>query len=95
MSNGEENGHEGYLKWVGEWLEAWDDFKIEWQEIEPVGDRHVVTSVRQTGKGKGSGVPVEMKATYMWEIRDGLLVRFHLYSTWDEAVEAAREGEAS
>jgi ketosteroid isomerase-like protein len=93
-NSGTFHGHEGYLKWVGDWLEAWDEFKIEVQRVAPVGDRHVVTAVRQTGRGRGSGVPVEMKAAYMLEIRDRKLVRFHMYSTLEEALEAARRGEA-
>jgi len=87
------HGPEGWLKWVGDWLEAWDDFKLTLERIEAVGDRHVVTLVRQTGKGRGSGVPVEMQAAYMWDIRDQKLVRFQLHSTWEQAVDAARNGE--
>ncbi len=93
-NSGTFRGHEGYMRWTMEWLDAWDDFRIEAQEFEPVGDRHVLIAVLQRGRGKGSGVEVEMRAWYMAEFRDGAAVRMHLYSTREQAFEAARAGEA-
>jgi len=47
----------------------------------------------QRGKGKGSGVEVEMRVCYMLEYRDGLATRVHLYADREQALEAARAGE--
>ncbi len=89
-------GHDGYLTWLGDWLEAWEDFTVDVQRMEPVGERHVVTSAHQSGVGKGSGVPVEMDVAYMVDIRGGKIAALHLYMTREEAIDVAerREREA-
>jgi ketosteroid isomerase-like protein len=87
-------GTEGFLTWSAEWLEAFEEWSQEISNCEAVGDRHVVVDAHQTGRGAGSGVPVEMRLAYMFEIRNGRGVRFHLYPDREEALEAARRGES-
>jgi len=87
-------GRDGYLQWIGPWLDAWETFEVEAEAFEPVGQHHVVTTVHQTGRGRGSGVEVEMRACYMAEFHDGLVTRFHFYGDTDQAVDAALAGEA-
>ena len=87
------HGRDGYLEWSREWFDAWENFEIEATSIEAVGEYHVLTSVRQRGRGKGSGIEIEMEAHYLGEVRDGLAVRFHLYPTREQALEAARQRE--
>lgn len=93
MNTGVYKGFDGYLKWLGQWLEAWEEFEIEVEGIEPIGERHVVVDVRQFGLGKGSGVPVDQRVSQMWEIRDGKIVRLHLYPDHSQARAAAELGE--
>jgi ketosteroid isomerase-like protein len=87
------HGREGFLAWAAEWLGAFEDWSQEVRGMDAVGERHVVVDIHQSGKGAGSGVPVEMDVAYMYEVRNGKGVRFHLYSSHEEAVEAARRGE--
>jgi ketosteroid isomerase-like protein len=86
-------GREGYLQWIGQWLEAWEVFEVEAKDFEAVGERHVVMPSHQRGVGKGSGVEVEMDACYMIEVENGLVTRFHFYGTREQALQAARAGE--
>jgi ketosteroid isomerase-like protein len=88
-------GREGFLAWAAEWLGAFEDWSQEVRGMEPVGERHVVVDIHQSGKGAGSGVPVEMDITYMYEVVNGKGIRFHLYSDRDEAIEVARRCEAA
>jgi uncharacterized protein len=94
-NSGTFHGHDGYLRWVGEWLEAWDRFVIEVLEIEPVGDDHVVSLVHQRGRGRGSGIEVTQDVAFMWEVRDGRAVRFHLYPDRDAALAGVRRESRS
>jgi ketosteroid isomerase-like protein len=87
-------GHDGYLRWSEEWMEAWEEFEIEPQEYEPFGERHVVVPIVQRGRGKGSGIEVEARLAYMFEVRGGIGIAVHLYPTREEAVRAAEEREA-
>lgn len=91
------HGHDRYRQWLSQWLEAWDDFDLELDDVEAVGRTHVVSRAHQTARGKGSGIPVEMWISYLWDVRDGRAVALHLYATRGQAVEVAerREREAS
>ena len=88
------HGHEGYIQWATEWLEAWETFELEPLGYEAVGERHVLTNQHQFGKGKGSGIEVEMDVWYMIEYRDGLAVRMYLYPSREKALAEAEAGEA-
>jgi ketosteroid isomerase-like protein len=86
-------GVAGYRRWEGLWLEAWEDFQNEILGVEPVGQRHVVVDANQRATGRGSGVEVARRVSMLCEIRDGRLVRFHLYPTHERALAVAREGD--
>jgi ketosteroid isomerase-like protein len=96
INAGTYHGHEGYLAWLTAWLEAWEDFEAEPAELEPVGDDHVLVDVRQTARGVGSGVAVEMHVFWAFEIGQERIVRIHLYPEGDQAfaaIEGWRRGE--
>jgi ketosteroid isomerase-like protein len=86
-------GHDGYRQWYHDWKESFEDYKAEPLKIEPIGERHVVALARQTAKGKGSGVPVQMDSGNMFEVRDGKLLALHLYLSHEQALEAAKRRE--
>lgn len=88
------HGVPGYLRWSERWFDAWEDFEILVEMIEPVGENHVVVSARQSARGRSSGAPVQMSAFYMFEIANGRALRFHLYNSRAEAIAEARRGEA-
>jgi ketosteroid isomerase-like protein len=92
-NEGTYHGVAGYREWEGLWMEAWEDFQNEILRVEPVGQRHVVVDARQRGTGRGSGVEVDRRVSMLCEIRDGRMVRFHLYPTHERAVDVAREGD--
>jgi ketosteroid isomerase-like protein len=94
-NSGSFHGHDGYMEWLTNWLEAWDDFKVEVTGTEAAGERHVLTRVRQTAVGKVSGVPVEMDLTFMSEIGSGgAITAIHLYPEQDKAREVASKRES-
>jgi ketosteroid isomerase-like protein len=94
-NSGTFHGHDGYMTWLGRWLEAWDDFHIEVRGMEAVGERHVVTAIHQSGIGRGSGIPVEMDVAYMLDIRDGKVIALQMYLSRDEAISVAEQRERS
>lgn len=88
------SGRDGWIEWTSEWFEAWEGFEVDVEDYEAVGQHHVLMTARQRARGAGSGVPVEMRIFYLAEYHDGLATRFHLYATREDALEAARAGEA-
>jgi ketosteroid isomerase-like protein len=93
MNPGPYYGRAGYLEWVRQWNEAWETFVIALEEVVPVGQRHVIARVHQTGRGRGSGVDVDMQVGYMFEMREERCVRLALYPSFEAAMAAARERE--
>ena len=91
-NSGSFQGRDGALVWFKRWLEAWESFSIEPEEVIPVGDSLVIC-VLQQGRGAGSGLDVTMRAAYVVTIRDGKTMRLHLYPDKDAAIEAARGWE--
>ena len=83
MANaGRFHGHDGFVEWTSQWLEAWDEFAIVILEIEALDERHVLAWVRQLGRGALSGIEIEMDAAQLFEIdADGKIVRFQLHTT--------------
>jgi ketosteroid isomerase-like protein len=67
---------------------TWDDYAIEPVEFIDAGQSVVVT-VREHGKGKGSGVPVERPHFQVWTFRRRKLVRWEAFASKAEALEAA------
>jgi ketosteroid isomerase-like protein len=86
-------GHDGFLSWIGQWLDAWDDYELEVRELTPVGERHVAGTLHQTATGRGSGVPVTLDVGAMVEFSDRKLSAIHLYPTVAEAERIAERRE--
>ena len=68
------HGLDGVRLMIGQWIEALDEFGAEVYEYIDA-DPWVVCDTRWHGKGKGSDVPIEVRATDAYEVRDGLIVR--------------------
>jgi ketosteroid isomerase-like protein len=94
MANaGHFHGHKGFLSWIQTWTDAWDDIVAEVTETIPVGERHVVAALHQTGRGR-SGIEVSMDLAFLFEIQDdGLCTYLAMLPDADEAVRLARERE--
>ena len=84
-------GREGYLEWVGAWLDAWDHFIVEPLDYEAIDDRRVVAPVRQRGRGRHSGVEIEMSVVYLFELEAGKVRRFELHVDRPSALAAAAD----
>jgi hypothetical protein len=94
LNRGHFSGLDGFARWAGEWNEAWESVSYDVEEVEPIGERHVVVSVQQTGRGRDSGIEVTQRTGFVFEVDDdGLSVFFGLYLDPERALAAARERE--
>jgi ketosteroid isomerase-like protein len=82
-------GAAGVREFLAAWLEAWDDWRVELEELREAGDDRVVSISRQYGRSKSTGVDVTMHFGQVWTLRDGLYVGMQMYATPEEALEAA------
>jgi ketosteroid isomerase-like protein len=75
-------------KWLADWLEGFEHWSIDVEEVFDAGDR-VVTIARQRASAKHGGPEVEMRFAQVWTFRDGLVARVEMYADRDDALEAA------
>jgi ketosteroid isomerase-like protein len=81
------HGHEGVIQAFARWTAAWDDYRVEVEELIDLGDG-VLVRTRHHGRGKDSGVEVEMQIFQLWTLRDDKVVRARMYYDEAEAREA-------
>jgi ketosteroid isomerase-like protein len=84
---GNYRGHDGFLKWLTDWSEAWGDFSMKAERWIDAGDR-VVLVFQLTARGKGSGVEVKRRDAMVWTLRDGMTIRIDYYNSEPQALEA-------
>ena len=87
----EYHGFEGFLAATAEWTEGFEDHAIEPQEYVDGGER-VLVRVLQSGRGKGSGVPVAEDWWFVYEVREGRIARLEIYADPEKAHAAAGLG---
>jgi len=80
-------GHDGYRGLVREIREYVPDLQAEIEEIFAIADQ-VVTCVRFFGRGRDSGIPVEIRETNVARFEDGKIVEVREYREKAEALEA-------
>jgi ketosteroid isomerase-like protein len=86
------DGHEGVRRYFALFAEVIDDVAFEPYEFVEAGDR-VMTVSRLSGVGKGSGIPVEMEAYNVAEVRGDKLSAMYAYASREAALEALGEAE--
>lgn len=81
------DGVEGTRAFLRTWTEGWDDWKLEIESLQEVGNQ-VLGILRQSGRSKSAGLLVEMTFAMVWTLRDGLQTRMEMYSDPGEAMRA-------
>jgi ketosteroid isomerase-like protein len=81
-------GRAGVAEQMRVWMEEFNDFWFESEEVIDAGDK-VVLLWRQGGEGKASGVRVEQDGATVFSLRDGLISRAWVHLDREEALEAA------
>ena len=80
-------GIEGAQRFLLGWLEAWEDWQLDVESLHDAGDK-VVAIVRQRGRAKATGMPVDMTFAQVATVRHGKQVRMQVYADPAEALEA-------
>jgi hypothetical protein len=92
---GQYKGHDGFVSWITSWTDAWEEVTAEVTDNIPVGERHVVTTVHQVGRGRG-GIEVSMELAFLFDVSDdGLCGYLAMLPTSEEAFQMAEQRERS
>jgi hypothetical protein len=80
-------GRDGFMSFLQAWLEPWETYRIEIDELIDVGDR-VLAVCREFGRRKDTGFEVEQGAHFVWTVSDGKAVRLDGFIHRSEALKA-------
>jgi ketosteroid isomerase-like protein len=71
------------------WIEPYEGWSYEVDDILDAGGNRVVVTVRQRGKPRGSGSWIDARFAIVYTIEGELIQRAQVYASADEALEAA------
>jgi uncharacterized protein len=83
------SGRDSIEAFLAAFLESWDEFRQDTEELIEAGDR-VAVVLRSFARGKGSGVEVVGRYAHVWTMRDGKGVRVDTYEDVERALEELR-----
>jgi uncharacterized protein len=83
-------GLDEFLRGMDEWTGAFEEMTTQVEEMIDAGET-VIVQHRMRGRGRDSGVEVDLAICQVVAVRDGKLVLMHDYSTREEALEAAAQ----
>ena len=84
---GDHRGHEGFVRFIEDWNDAWTDWSMDVQDYLDAGDR-VVVFVRMKATGQ-SGITLERDDAAVFRVQGDRIDRLDYYNNRPEALEAA------
>ena len=89
LENGTFSGREAVGRWFGNWFGTFEPgYRFEIDEARDLGDS-VLLIATHSGRGRSSGAEVHGQTGYLYELRDGKIIRAELFASGAAAVEAA------
>ena len=79
----------GVTEALGIWPAQWDDFRVEIVRVAAVPDSKVLVTARTRGRGKQSGIEVDMEFGFVFTLRDARISEWRMFLGEDQALEAA------
>jgi ketosteroid isomerase-like protein len=80
-------GHEGVRRWWEQLLGAFPDFQAEILEERDLGE-FMVVAIRVRGRGAESDTPLDSAIWHVNQFRDGKVIRWRVYTSESEALDA-------
>ncbi len=80
-------GQDALIMILAEWMDTWEDWSHEVEEIRDLGDRVLVVET-QHGRGKGSGAEWTGRFAMLFDLEDGKITRWTIYDDLAEGLEA-------
>ncbi len=82
--------HQDVQRAMRRYLDGWESYRFDVEEIAEVGPGKVVAICRERGKPKG-GTEVDRRFGGLWVVQEGKIASWVTYLTPKEAVRAAKE----
>ena len=81
-------GHDAIRANLERWETDFEDFEATPEEYIDAGDQVLVT-IHWSGRGRGSGVQVDIRTYNLYTFRDGKVIRMDEFTERSDALEAA------
>jgi ketosteroid isomerase-like protein len=88
-SDGREAIEEAVIRYRG----TFEDYDYRVERLTDLGSGAILAIVSETGRGKGSGVPVDRRFATLYTVIDGKIARITQFHTEEDALEAAGVSE--
>ena len=85
--SGVHRGHAGVAALIQEWVNSFEDFRADVEELIDGGE-YVVAPLVLRGRVRGSDEEVALPETHVWKLREGKVVEVREYRTLEQALEA-------
>ncbi len=82
-------GPAGFLKWMSDWGESWDEWSLEDREFRSAPDGRVVVLHRMRATGSASGIEVDRLDGVVYTLAQGAIVRIDYFNDQGQALDAA------
>jgi len=82
-------GREDLAEFMRRWVGTFEEYRYEVERLTDLGSGAVLAVVIETGRGKGSGAPVNRSYAHLYTVIDGKIARMTMFRTEQEALEAA------
>jgi ketosteroid isomerase-like protein len=86
-------GHDALRRYYQDWIDTLDQLRADVEEVIFEADERVAVVVRNSGRGRASGVLTEGRFYVACTVRDGQIVSGREYETREQAREAVRLSE--
>jgi ketosteroid isomerase-like protein len=80
-------GIDGARAFLRAWTNSWDDWELDIDAFHDAGER-VVVIVRQSGRSRTTGMPVDMLFAQVFTVRGARQTRMEMYSDPQKALKA-------
>jgi ketosteroid isomerase-like protein len=82
-------GPREFIEFSEQLRSAWDDLTYEPLEFIEASGNRVLTFIRQSGRGRESGVPIVIHFSQLYTVRDGRVCKAEFFRHRADALEAA------
>jgi hypothetical protein len=83
-------GAQGWIELWAAWLAAFDSYSLTSSDYEVIGDQVLAKAVHR-GRGRFSGLEIELVQWQLVELSGGKVVRMRIFDTRDEALTRAQD----
>jgi ketosteroid isomerase-like protein len=83
------HGREEIAEFMRRWVGTFEEHRYDVERLRDLGSGAVLAVVVETGRGKGSGIPVDRSYANLYTVIDGKIARITMFRTERDALEAA------